>query len=334
MSRRWPSTPFRDGEHPVPPVVHDVLRSAGRPLDFGTRKLMEDRFGHEFTRVRVHTGPRAAESLRLVNAEAYSVGHAVVLGDPFDAETPQGRAIVAHELAHVVQADRGSRVSRPLRFGGDNDSPAEREAEQAARQVVRGVPVGRLSADPGSSIQRKLRVKDPKKLIDNPTGTGLVQGNAETVQGYLRTLAPDGTPTVDAASGDVSLAGDFCTTPGFLGRVGRGALSGLKTGAKIGVYGLGVGAIPGAILGGLIGGVAGIFDKDTPAQKSDKPTGSTCLCDIVGSPNQFTIVVDDKDWPHTLGRVVTTPSPNSPKLWGAATVSAKTTTIDPWLVLP
>ena len=70
-----------------------------------------------------------------------------------------------------------------------------------------------------------------------------------------------------------------------------------------------------------------------PADKSKEPTGCNCLCDMVGSANDYAIVVDDKDWPHTLGRVVTTPSPNSPKLWGAATLSGKAATIDPWLVL-
>ena len=39
----------------VPPIVHEVLSSPGQPLDSGTRALMEPRFGHEFSQVRVHT---------------------------------------------------------------------------------------------------------------------------------------------------------------------------------------------------------------------------------------------------------------------------------------
>jgi len=38
----------------VPPIVHDVLSSSGQPLDAGTRKFMEPRFGHDFSQVRVH----------------------------------------------------------------------------------------------------------------------------------------------------------------------------------------------------------------------------------------------------------------------------------------
>jgi len=41
----------------VPPIVHDVLRSPGRPLDASTRAFMEPRFGHDFKEVRVQDKP-------------------------------------------------------------------------------------------------------------------------------------------------------------------------------------------------------------------------------------------------------------------------------------
>src|SRR5713226_8961133 len=46
----------------VPPIVHEVLRSPGQPLDATTRALMEPRFDYDFSGVRVHTDVRAAES--------------------------------------------------------------------------------------------------------------------------------------------------------------------------------------------------------------------------------------------------------------------------------
>ncbi len=36
----------------VPPIVHEVLRSPGQPLNPATREFMEPRFGHDFSRVR------------------------------------------------------------------------------------------------------------------------------------------------------------------------------------------------------------------------------------------------------------------------------------------
>src|SRR5215216_4669784 len=64
----------------APPIVEDVLRSSGQPLDASTRVLMEDRFGHDFSKVRVHSDARAASSARAVNAHAYTVGPQIVFG--------------------------------------------------------------------------------------------------------------------------------------------------------------------------------------------------------------------------------------------------------------
>jgi hypothetical protein len=86
------------------PIVHEVLRSPGRPLDPATRAYMEPRFGYDFSQVRIHTDPKAAESARVVNALAYTVGHHVAFDSGQYAPTKSaGRRLLAHELAHVVQ---------------------------------------------------------------------------------------------------------------------------------------------------------------------------------------------------------------------------------------
>src|SRR3954468_1152216 len=64
----------RDAPATVPPIVDEVLRSPGQPLDAATRAFMEPRFGHDFSGVRVHADEQAAESARAVNALAYTVG--------------------------------------------------------------------------------------------------------------------------------------------------------------------------------------------------------------------------------------------------------------------
>lgn len=88
----------------VPPVVHEVLRSSGRPLDSATRAEMEPRFGHDFSQVRVHTDARAAQSARAVGAQAYTVGRHVVFGAGQHAPgTVAATRLLAHELTHVVQ---------------------------------------------------------------------------------------------------------------------------------------------------------------------------------------------------------------------------------------
>ena len=44
--------------------VSEVLSAPGKPLDPASRAFMEPRFGYDFSHVRVHTDPRAAESAR------------------------------------------------------------------------------------------------------------------------------------------------------------------------------------------------------------------------------------------------------------------------------
>src|SRR5262245_13965665 len=58
----------------VAPIVSEVLRSPGQPLDDTTRAIFEPHFGHDFSHVRVHTDPKAAQSARAVDALAYTVG--------------------------------------------------------------------------------------------------------------------------------------------------------------------------------------------------------------------------------------------------------------------
>src|SRR5262249_36324847 len=62
----------------APPIVHEVLRAPGGRLDPSTRAFFESRFGHDFSRVRVHSEEKAAASARAVNALAYTVGRNIV----------------------------------------------------------------------------------------------------------------------------------------------------------------------------------------------------------------------------------------------------------------
>ncbi|MBX3155580.1 MAG: DUF4157 domain-containing protein [Deltaproteobacteria bacterium] len=88
----------------IPAPVAAVLRSPGAPLDAATRGFMEPRLGHDLGDVRVHTDRAAAASATSVGARAYTVGRDVVFADgQYAPHTSEGRRLLAHELAHVVQ---------------------------------------------------------------------------------------------------------------------------------------------------------------------------------------------------------------------------------------
>ncbi|MFL6247271.1 MAG: DUF4157 domain-containing protein [Thermoanaerobaculia bacterium] len=109
----------------VPRIVHDVLRSSGEPLDQATRNVMEPRFAHDFSRVRVHRDARAAESAAAVGARAYTVGRNVVLGRNATHD------VLAHELAHTIQQEGASLSGGELEIGHADD-PLERDADGMA----------------------------------------------------------------------------------------------------------------------------------------------------------------------------------------------------------
>ena len=88
----------------APPIVHDVLRSSGQPLDSATRSFFEPRLGMDLSGVRTHTDSRADQSAQVVNALAYTSGSDIVFREgAYAPSTASGGRLLAHELAHVAQ---------------------------------------------------------------------------------------------------------------------------------------------------------------------------------------------------------------------------------------
>lgn len=134
-----------DHDDDGPSPVTDVVGSGrGQPLDGETRSFMEARLGHDFGDVRVHTGSRAGESAKAVQANAYTVGRDVVFGSgQWSPGTDGGRRMLAHELTHVVQQAAGPVDGTPAPGGIRMSDPAdrfEREAERVADQVMAAPP--------------------------------------------------------------------------------------------------------------------------------------------------------------------------------------------------
>lgn len=171
----------------VPPIIHDVLRSPGQPLDAETRAYMEPRFGHDFSKVRVHTDARAAESARAVNAQAYTVGRDVAFGaGQFAPASPAGLRLLAHELAHTVQQrGAGSNAGPELRIEPPG-SPGEREADDLASKIAESLPGA--AADPAvpNVAAGAMNLSLQRKVIVNP------KAGVEDILGQFNTICPGG----------------------------------------------------------------------------------------------------------------------------------------------
>jgi hypothetical protein len=162
----------------VPPIVHEVLRSPGHPLDAKTRAFLEPRFEHDFGNVRVHTGNRAEESARTVNALAYTVGKNVVFdAGQYAPETANGKRLLAHELTHVLQ-QRGGDGIQPQTIGVSSDA-YEQEADRTSAWVV-DAPAGSIAAPVGSQSPNVLQRTPANKVscgasapLQLPDGTAI-----------------------------------------------------------------------------------------------------------------------------------------------------------------
>lgn len=136
--RNLPAHRAADGA--VPALVQEVLASPGRPLDVATRDYMESRFGHDFSRVRVHTDGKAAESARVVGALAYTVGRDVVFASGrYSPAWFEGKRLLAHELAHTVQQTGAAASPHVQLFVSTPGDPFEQEADRAAKAVSDGI---------------------------------------------------------------------------------------------------------------------------------------------------------------------------------------------------
>lgn len=157
-----PLEAVREESQPVPSHVEETLRSPGEPLDERLRTTLEPRFGHDFSRVRVHSDDRAASSARQLHARAYTFGHDVVFGQGrYNPNSLPGRTLVAHELAHVVQQGRAGHRSLQL------DSELEQFPEAERRKVsVESASLDRMRQ---AIVDKLFRTPEPMPIPSTMT---------------------------------------------------------------------------------------------------------------------------------------------------------------------
>ena len=80
----------------------------GESLPSEVRRYFEPRFGWDFSKVHIHADSDAARGAQAIQARAYTQGRDIVFGaGEYTPATNEGRRLVAHELAHVVQQEGG-----------------------------------------------------------------------------------------------------------------------------------------------------------------------------------------------------------------------------------
>jgi hypothetical protein len=141
------------GVDAAPPIVDDVLRSSGQPLDHSTRAFFEPRFGFNLDGVRVHADAQAARSADAVRARAYTVGSDIVFAEnQLSVSSDQGRRLLAHELAHVVQQ---ASAPTPLVQRGPGGGQGDQKFFDPSRGALTDAEKAKLLA-----VRRSLNLPD------------------------------------------------------------------------------------------------------------------------------------------------------------------------------
>ena len=148
--------------------LNQILQSGGEPMDHSTRFFMEERFNSDFSDVRIHNDERAHQSSNDINALAYTHGN------------------------HIV-------------FNKSQYNPSSQSGKRLLAHELTHVAQQR---DGMKMIQRSMQVIKPDDKIPNPTGTGLVQTNGETVVSYMNEICKDASPTI--SSGVITIDPSFC----------------------------------------------------------------------------------------------------------------------------
>ena len=99
------------GGFQVDAAFEDQLKASrghGDPLPDNLREEMEPRLGTDLQGVRIHHGSNDAELNRSISAQAFTMDQDIYMGaGKYDPQSPTGKRLLAHELAHTIQQSGG-----------------------------------------------------------------------------------------------------------------------------------------------------------------------------------------------------------------------------------
>jgi hypothetical protein len=190
---------------PGPAFSRELQRQqpGGQPLPQDVRGFMEQRFGADFGRVRVHTDGGAAQLNRAILAQAFTHGRDIYFGQGhYRPHTPGGQQLLAHELTHTIQ--QGASVAQRTASMAAQGAPAV-QAKFVHARVTATAQLHTVTVDPkkGQPVDRGV-LEDGRKLKANDVIR--VEDDPVTHRG-------EWTPAIDQAHQGYIRAGKYELTP-------------------------------------------------------------------------------------------------------------------------
>lgn len=161
--------------HPPVPKPAPALNH-GRALEPQMRAPYEAAFRRSFADVRIHDCAQGHDAARGLDARAFTHGSDIAFGaGHFQPDTPEGRGLLAHELAHVVQQGEGPRTAPIGALSPGQDARLEDEANTAAAALAAGQAVPTLSRCPPVLQRNAGASPSPPAAPAPPTTAGPAQ---------------------------------------------------------------------------------------------------------------------------------------------------------------
>lgn len=193
---------IRDAASFGDPLAIRASLGAGSPLDGSVRSRMEVAFGSSFSRVRVHTGTEVAVISPKYHARAFTIGeHIAFAPGQYSPGTPIGDALIAHELAHVVQQQHAVSSGDSKVDSANHEDWLEEDADRSAVGVVSKLWNGakETARDIRHNIKPRLRSGLRLSLSDCEPKTPAQEAKKAQSKDQSQSQAPQPPPTVSIA---------------------------------------------------------------------------------------------------------------------------------------
>jgi Domain of unknown function (DUF4157) len=207
-----------EGASMAPASVDEVLTKSGTPLDAKLQNEMAQRFGRDFSQVRLHLGTAAEQSAKQVDAYAYTVGNNIIFGaGQFAPNSHDGRRLIAHELTHVIQQ-------------GASGDVLQRQPAPGSKPAPRPDPVPGLGPARATYVEDLIKEGDFDGAINSLLGFKYIDYEVDLNLLADRRMIYD--PSLRSSDGSTSMpAWDYLSTPPKAKpatvRIGPGAFSSL-----------------------------------------------------------------------------------------------------------
>ncbi|MCP4136225.1 MAG: DUF4157 domain-containing protein [bacterium] len=133
------------------------MKGGGQALSSSANKYYQSRFGHDFSNVKIHTGSKADNLSKAINARAFTTGNDIFFANgEYSPATRTGKMLLAHELTHVVQQG-GTAIKRDV--PKNKKKPAKPKATKKAGLA-------------GAHAEKLLKQTNPAIWFDDWGGDG------------------------------------------------------------------------------------------------------------------------------------------------------------------